>query len=427
MAEVALIGLGLAGSEFALKLASFGIEVDAFEKQDKFAYLICSNSLRGTSLKTAAGILKAELLALSSPLITTAYECAISKEGALTVDREVFSQKITAMINETPLINVIKKEITSFEELSSYKLIICAAGPLVDGKLAEEIKKLSGGFFHFWDAIAPVVWDYSLDKSKMFFANRHVPHAKDYLNIPLTEEEYFSLVEDLKSAETVELHDHDKNFFEGCLPIEEMAKRGDLTLKYGPLSPKGLVDPKTGKEPFAVVQLRQEDFEQKAWGLVGFQTRLKWGEQKRILRKLPGMEKAEFVRLGVIHRNSYINAPKVLDEKLQIKGTNIAILGQLSGIEGYIEAIATGMLASIFTANSIKKRFLHEEILPPQNTMLRGIYEWLTVPKKKFYPMNVSFALIKAKVKRKNREEFGKSSVNKIKEYAAYLKKLMPT
>jgi len=399
--EVIVIGGGLAGSEASWQIAQRGIRVKLYEmrpvkmtpahKTDKFAELVCSNSLRSKDLKNAVGLLKEELKILKSLIMEAAINCEIEGGKALVVDRTCFADYITQKILNHPLIEVIREEVV---EIPKDKVVIVATGPLTSEKLAENLAKLiEVPYLHFYDAISPIVYADSINWEKVFIADRYGEGEGSYVNCPLTKEEYERFVEELLKAEKVPLHPfEDSKYFEGCLPIEVMAERGKDTLRYGPMKPTGLIDPKTGKEPYAVVQLRPENKEKTLYNMVGFQTKLKYPEQIRIFRMIPGLEKAEFARLGSIHRNTFVNAPLVLEPTLQLKKfPNIFLAGQITGVEGYVESTAMGLIAGINAERLIKEKPL---VVPPKETAIGSLINYLqTANSKYFQPMNINWGL----------------------------------
>ncbi|MDI6851713.1 MAG: methylenetetrahydrofolate--tRNA-(uracil(54)-C(5))-methyltransferase (FADH(2)-oxidizing) TrmFO [bacterium] len=400
--NVVVIGGGLAGSECAINLAKAGIKVTLYEmrplrftpahKTPYFAELVCSNSLKSTELHNAHGLLKKEMEILGSKLLEFAKESSIASGRALVVDRELFSKKITETIESHPMIKIVREEVTFLPEAD---YIVIATGPLTSDKFAEFLKGLIGeSFLNFYDAVAPIVTSESLDTSKMYFKDRHGEQDDIYLNIPLTRDQYLAFVEELRKAEIHEPHlEEDRDYFEACLPIEVMAKRGNETLRYGPMRPDGLTPP-DGSKPYAVVQLRAENREKTLFSLVGFQTQLKIKEQERIFRMLPGMEKAEFVVYGKVHRNTYLNSPRVLDDYLRLKGkNNIFFAGQIAGTEGYVEAIWGGLLVSIFIRKLYKTGKLPE--LPPKTTITGALLDYIThYPYQDFKPMNANLGIL---------------------------------
>ncbi len=425
--KIAVIGGGLAGCEVANQLANRGIDVHIFEmkpkkfspahKSEKLAELVCSNSLRSNELTTAVGLLKHEMEKLQSIIIEAAKKTEVPAGKSLAVDREKFSEYITQKLLAHPKVNIIRDEITSLQDprLTKYDIIVISAGPLISPPLAKElINKIGQKELYFYDAIAPIVSAESIDWDKVFWGCRYKEDEKDYVNCPMTEEEYFRFREELIKAEKVKPKDFEKEIhFEGCLPIETMAERGELTLVYGPMKPVGLLDPKTGKRPFAVVQLRAENREKTMFNIVGFQTKLTYPEQKRIFRMIPGLERAEFLRYGSIHRNTYVNGPKVLTPYLELKRLkNVYLAGQITGVEGYVESAACGLFLGIYLGF---KMYGKEIPLPPKECALGGLLSHLREDKKDFQPMNINFGLmtplnIKAK-KAKRRELLVKRAI----------------
>ncbi len=407
--EVNIIGAGIAGSEAAYFLANKDIKINLFEmrperftpahKTSNFAELVCSNSLRSISSEHPAGILKNELDKLDSVIISSAKKFSVPGGNALTVDREKFSLYITDLLENHPNINVIRQEYT---EMPHKGITIIATGPLTSETLSEKIMNITGREqFYFYDAIAPIVEADSIDMNKAFFGNRYDMGNKDYINCPLTEEEYFKFVGALQTAEIYPFKDFEKSVhFDGCMPIEEMISKGELTLAFGPMKPVGLINPETGKEPFAVVQLRKENREGTAYNLVGFQTKMTIPEQERILRLIPALKNAVFLRYGSLHRNIYINSPEVLNDKLSFKNmNNVFIAGQISGVEGYIESAAQGLLTAMIVYSEIKG-FTFD--FPDKKTAIGALYHFLREKKKKFVPSNINFGLFEygTKVKR---------------------------
>lgn len=399
--SVTIIGGGLAGCEAAWQAAQLGVPVLLYEmrpkfmtpahKTDKLAELVCSNSLRSDLLDKPAGLLKEEMRRLGSLIIRCADRAALQGGGALTVDRERFAQLVTEAIENHPLITVVREVVTEIPETGP---VVIATGPLTHDALAEKIRNLIGSdFLYFYDAVSPIVDAETIDYEKCFWGSRYRDEPA-YLNCPMTEEQYRKFWEALVSAEKHEPHEFEKAiFFEGCLPIEEMARRGYLTLAYGPLRPTGLIDPRTGKQPFAVVQLRPENAEMTMFNLVGFQTSLKWGEQKRVFRLIPGLENAEFLRYGYIHRNTYINSPIALKPTYQFKGRDdLFFAGQLTGVEGYIESAASGLIAGINAARLVRGEPL---LVFPAETAIGALARYITTADPKhFAPMNVNFGLL---------------------------------
>ncbi|WP_457640621.1 FADH(2)-oxidizing methylenetetrahydrofolate--tRNA-(uracil(54)-C(5))-methyltransferase TrmFO [Persephonella sp.] len=435
MKKVAVIGAGLAGSEAAYRIANEGFNVDLYEmrphkttpahRTEKFAELVCSNSLGGKEIITGAGLLKEEMKLLGSLIVRVAEEFNVPAGGALAVDREKFSQKITEILEKHPNIKVIRKEITKIPE--DYDFVIIATGPLTSEDLSKEIQKLTGAeHLYFYDAIAPTVDAETVDFTRGFWGDRYGKGKGDYFNCVLTEEEYDIFYNELLKGEQVPLKDFERAvFFEGCLPIEEIARRGKQTLLFGPMKPVGLIDPKTGKQPFAVVQLRKENREGTLLSMVGFQTKLKYPEQKRIFRLIPALKNATFVRLGSIHRNTFIQSQKVLNPTLQLKkDPRILFAGQITGVEGYAASAATGILAGINVSRMLKGK---EPIIPPETTMLGGLVRYITEPKDELQPMNPNFALLpdlkgkKIKDKRKRKLAKAERAINDMKKFVESL------
>jgi len=418
--KVNIIGAGLAGAEAAWQIARRGVEVNLFEmrpakktpahKTGNFAELVCSNSLRAAGLTNAVGVLKEEMRQLNSVIISAADETKIPAGGALAVDRQKFSELVTAKVKSA--VNFFEEEITSLERfLRSEDILIIASGPLTEGGLAEEIKQLTGGGeFYFYDAAAPIVTVESVNFEKAFRASRY-DKGEDaaYINCPMTQEEYLQFRQALISAEKTKLRDFEEEiFFEGCLPVEVIASRGEDTLRFGPMKPVGLVDPRTGKIPYAVVQLRQDNSAATLYNLVGFQTHLTWGEQKKVFSMIPGLEGAEFVRYGVMHRNTYINSPKLLLPTFQLKSNpKIFFAGQMTGVEGYVESAAAGLVAGINAARLAKN--LETKIFPVE-TCHGALANYITTAdEQNFQPMNITFGLLpnpKEKVRKRDRKEF---------------------
>ena len=362
MKKVIIVGAGMAGSEAAWQVAQRGIKVDLYEmrpekstpahKTEKFAELVCSNSLRGAGLENAVGLLKEEMRQLNSIIMESADINRVPAGGALAVDREGFSQYITDKVKNHPNVTVINKEIETIPQEDD-AITIIASGPLTSEVLAKSIGELTGqDYFYFYDAAAPLISKESIDMSKAYRASRYGKGTADYINCPMDKEEYEKFWQELTTAELAPIKEFEKaKFFEGCMPVEEMARRGIDTLLYGPLKPVGLEDPKTGKRPYAVVQLRQDNAADSLYNIVGFQTHLKWPEQKRVFGLIPGLENAEFVRYGVMHRNTFINSPELLRPTLQYKDRdNLLFAGQMTGVEGYIESAASGLVAGVNAA-----------------------------------------------------------------------------
>jgi len=399
--DITIIGGGLAGCEAAWQAAERGVRVTLREmKPVKFspahnlsglAELVCSNSLRGESLENAVGLLKEEMRRIGSLFIAAADATRVPAGGALAVDREAFSLYITAKIAAHPLIEVIRGEVT---DIPADGVVIIASGPLTSDALAERIRALTGDYLYFYDAIAPIVTASSIDMTRVFRASRYGKgDGEDYLNCPLSESEYQAFVTEILAAEKVPYREFEKVIhFEGCIPLEEMARRGRETLRFGPMKPVGLVDPRRGAEPHAVVQLRLENREGTMYNLVGLQTRLTYPEQRRILRLIPGLEHAEFVRLGSMHRNTFINAPRLLLPTLQFKSdSRILFAGQITGVEGYAESAAMGFLAGVSGA---RLALGGVALIPPPATALGALARHITnTEARTFQPMNVNYGL----------------------------------
>jgi methylenetetrahydrofolate--tRNA-(uracil-5-)-methyltransferase len=402
--RVTVIGAGLAGSEAAWQLANRGVPVRLFEmrperktpahRSDQFAELVCSNSLRAAALTNAVGLLKEEMRRLNSLIMKAADAHAVPAGGALAVDREAFSEEITQRLSEHPLIEVQRTEVHTILD-DPNQITIVATGPLTSPDLSKSVQELTGSdSFYFYDAAAPIVERSSIDFEKVYMGSRYGKGEAAYINCPMSEGEFNAFYDALVSAETVPLKEFEKEiFFEGCMPIEVMAKRGRKTLVFGPLKPVGLPDPKTGKIPYAVVQLRQDNAAATLYNIVGFQTHLKWGDQARVFRMIPGLEQAEFVRYGVMHRNSYINSPKVLEQTYQLKKRpNIFFAGQITGVEGYVESAAAGLIAGINAARLYQDK---PTLVFPQDTSIGSLAYYIThASQEGFQPMNATFGLL---------------------------------
>ena len=432
--KINVIGAGLAGAEAAWQISKFGVEVNLFEMKPKkfspahksknFAELVCSNSLRAAGLTNAVGVLKEEMRKLNSVIISAADETKIPAGGALAVDREKFSALVTEKIKFLPNLNFFEEEVTDLKNfLNGEDILIIASGPLTDGKLADEIKNLTGGGeFYFYDAAAPIVTFESINFEKAFKASRYDKgNDSAYINCPMTETEYKNFRAALISAEKTKTHDFEKEiFFEGCLPIEVIASRGEETLRFGPMKPVGLKNPKNNQIPYAVVQLRQDNSAATLYNLVGFQTHLLWGEQKKVFGMIPGLENAEFVRFGVMHRNTYINSPKILLPTFQLKkNPKIFFAGQITGVEGYVESAASGLMAGINAARLAKNL---EPIIFPKETCHGALANYITTAdEKNFQPMNVTFGLLpppEVKIKKSDRKNFlSERALKKIIEF----------
>lgn len=414
--EVNVIGAGLAGSEASLQLAKRGIKVNLYEmrpekstgahKTEKFAEFVCSNSLGAGDCTNASGLLKKEMELLGGELIKIARECAVPAGTALAIDRELFSQTVTEKICSNPNINVIKQEVNEIPD----GYTIMASGPLTSDSLAQSIKDFTQSeHLHFFDAIAPIVEKDSIDFDKAFWASRYDKGEASYINCPMNKEQYENFYNILMNAPKIELKEFEKNakFFESCLPIEVLASRGVDTLRFGPMKPVGLVDKRTGEENYAVVQLRQDNSAKTLFNLVGFQTNLKWGSQKELLQSIPGLENVNIVRYGVMHRNTFINSPKILKPTLQTrKRENLFFAGQLTGTEGYTESIATGMLAGINMARLINGEPL---LILPKETILGALTQYISDENhEKFQPINSNWGIVSPielpKKERKNKK-----------------------
>ena len=461
---ITVIGGGLAGSEAAYQIAKQGIKVKLYEmKPEKFspahsnknlAEIVCSNSFKSNLLTNACGLLKEELRKLDSLLIKVADETSVAAGQALAVDRDIFSQKVTDIINENPLIEVINKEITDIKQMAEDGIVIIATGPLTSEKMAKQISKLTGeDKLYFYDAAAPIISKDSINFDIAFYGNRYEQEKKkgetieewqekqknqekSYINLPMNKEEYETFWKALTEAEVVTLRDFEKReIFEGCMPIEIMAKRGMDTLRFGPLKPVGFDDPRYAKRPYAVVQLRQDNSEGNIYNMVGFQTNLKFGEQKRVLSMIPGLENAEFVKYGVMHRNTYINSTKLLDETYNLKSNhNIFFAGQITGVEGYVESISSGMVAALNAIKLFEKNVdghvndkikmknnienslnnetsLEDKVVFSEYTVIGALAKYISTENDKFQPMNANFGILpelEGKKIRDKRERYAK-------------------
>lgn len=431
MAEpVTILGAGLAGCEAAWQLANRGIPVTLWEmKPDKMTpahhspllgELVCSNSLRSDQLENAVGLLKEELRQLNSLILRCADTHRVAAGGALAVDRMAFSQAITEAIQGHPNITLQSGEVKALPEEGQ---VIVATGPLTADDLAQDIARRlpAGGYLHFYDAAAPLVTFESIDMDSAWFASRYDKGTADYINCPLTQEEYLAFWRELCAAKEAPVHGfEDKNVFEGCMPVEVMARRGEQTLCYGPLKPRGLRDPKTGQEPFAVVQLRRDNAVGTIYNLVGFQTHLTWPEQKRVFSMIPGLERAEFVRYGVMHRNTYLDSPRLLDRYYRVRGQErIMFAGQITGVEGYVESTASGALAAMELARRLEGK---EPINFPRETAMGAMALYISDQSVvNFQPMNVNFGLIpplgyRVKGKRNKNAELSKRALEALGE-----------
>ena len=429
--KVTIIGAGLAGSEAALQLAKKGHTVNLYEMRpqkttgahtgENCAEFVCSNSLGSADITNASGLLKHEMELLGGELIKIAYECRVPAGSALAIDREMFSAKVTEKIKSNPEIKLIREELTQIPDTP----VIIASGPLTSDKLAEAIKTFTQSeHLHFFDAIAPIVEKDSINFDKAFYASRYDKGEASYINCPMNKEEYEKFYDILTHAPRIELKEFEKNakFFESCLPIEVLASRGVDTLRFGPMKPVGLVDKRTGIENYAVVQLRQDNSAKTLYNLVGFQTNLKWGSQKELLQSIPGLENANIVRYGVMHRNTFINSPKILNASLQTKKrSDLFFAGQITGTEGYTESIATGLLAGINMAKYLNNETLLEL---PKETMLGALTHYISNPEhEKFQPINSNWGILPPvelpKKERKNKklkaELMAECSLNALK------------
>jgi methylenetetrahydrofolate--tRNA-(uracil-5-)-methyltransferase len=430
---VNVIGAGLAGSEAAWQLASRGIKVNLYEMRpvrqtpahhtDKFAELVCSNSLRANTLTNAVGVLKEEMRKLNSVIIHSADSSAVPAGGALAVDRHDFAARVTEQVKNHPNVTVINEEVTDIPEGPT----VIATGPLTSEALSAKLKELSGeDYLYFYDAAAPILEKDSIDMNKVYLKSRYDKGEAAYLNCPMTEEEFDRFYEALTSAETVPLKEFEKEiFFEGCMPIEVMANRGKKTMLFGPMKPVGLEDPKTGKRPYAVVQLRQDDAAGTLYNIVGFQTHLKWGPQKEVIRLIPGLENAEIVRYGVMHRNTFINSPKVLRATYQFKNRDdLFFAGQMTGVEGYVESAASGLVAGINAARLVAGE---DPIEFPHETAIGSMARYITTANpKSFQPMNANFGLFpdlpeKIRGKKERNEKHAERALGTIQNFVKNL------
>lgn len=414
MDKIIVVGAGLAGSEAAWQAANRGIRVDLYEmrpvkntpahKTDLFAELVCSNSLRGAGLENAVGVLKEEMRRLGSIIMEAADAVRVPAGGALAVDRLGFSRYITDRVSNHPLINVIHKELEDipYEENA---VTIVASGPLTQGRLAESIGRLMGQeYLYFYDAAAPIVTLESVDMTKAWKASRYGKGEAAYINCPMTREEYHNFWTELVNSEKAPTHNFEKEkFFEGCMPVEEMASRGEDTLLFGPLKPVGLENPADGRLPYAVVQLRQDNAEGTLYNIVGFQTHLKWPEQRRVFGMIPGLEHAEFVRYGVMHRNTFINSPETMRPTMQFRDRDhLFFAGQMTGVEGYVESASSGLVAGINGARLCQGL---EPVVFPQETAHGALCHYITTaPAKHFQPMNINFGIM-SPIKEKIRDK----------------------
>jgi methylenetetrahydrofolate--tRNA-(uracil-5-)-methyltransferase len=432
--QIIIIGAGLAGSEAAWQLAKLGLKVRIYEMRPhqktpahqtgKYAELVCSNSLRSKNLGNAVGLLKEEMRALGSLVIEAADLNAIPGGDALVVDREGFSNSITQSLQEHPLIEIVNEEIGNLFELrNKYSvLILVATGPLTSPALSENLRNLLGSdYLYFYDSIAPIVDSESIDRKIVFAASRYGKGGDDYLNCPLNREEYDAFIDAVLAADKVPTKDFESpKFFEGCLPVEVMAERGRSTLAFGPMKPIGLNDPRTGKRPYAVVQLRQDNRHQTLYNLVGFQTRMKYTDQKRVFRMIPGLENADFVRLGSMHRNTYIHSPTLLNMDLELKHhAGIFLAGQMIGVEGYVESAATGLYAGLILSKRIQGGSF--QTFPPFTAMGALIRHVIEAETENFQPMNINFGLFdipEGMNGKQNRLKLAEFALKEIKSYS---------
>ncbi len=460
---IVVIGGGLAGTESAYQIAKRGIKVKLYEMKpvkfspahsnENLAEIVCSNSFKSNLLTNACGLLKEELRRLDSLIIKIADETSVPAGQALAVDREIFSKEVTKRIKENPLIEVINEEVTNIEELAKDGIVIIATGPLTSDALARDIQNLtSQDKLYFYDAAAPIVTKDSIDFNIAFYGNRYSQEKKkeetieqwkdrlkkleeegiekDYINLPMDKEQYENFCSNLINAEVVTLHEFEKReIFEGCMPIEIMAKRGMDTLRFGPLKPVGFDDPRTGKRPYAVVQLRQDDKQATMYNMVGFQTNLKYGEQKRVFSMIPGLENADFIKYGVMHRNTYINSTQLLDETYNLKSNNnIFFAGQITGVEGYVESISSGLVAGINAVvqfkncrntekNSAQTR---DKVIFSEFTVIGALAKYISTLNSKFQPMNANFGILpelegkKIKDKKERYKKMAERSLEKL-------------
>lgn len=433
---ITVIGAGLAGCEAAYQIAKRGIKVKLYEMKpikyseahsnENFAEIVCSNSFKSNLLTNACGLLKEELRRLDSLLIKIADETRVPAGQALAVDRESFSKKVTCELEKNEFIEIIRKEIVDIESLAKEGIVIIATGPLTSEGLAKNIGKITGeDKLYFYDAAAPIVNKDSINFKIAFYGDRYSQEKKkdesieewkkrlaiqekdeqSYINLPMNQNEYEKFWNELVKAEVVTLHDFEKReIFEGCMPVEIMAKRGIDTLRFGPLKPVGFDDPRTGRRPYALVQLRQDNKQASIYNIVGFQTNLKFGEQKRVFQMIPGLEEAEFIKYGVMHRNTYINSSKLLDETYNLKNNNkVYFAGQITGVEGYVESISSGMVAAVNAVNQIKGK--KEKIIFSENTVIGALSKYISTSNERFQPMNANFGILPELEGRKIRDK----------------------
>ena len=448
---ITVIGGGLAGCEAAYQIAKRGINVRLYEMKPTcyspahtnkdLAEIVCSNSFKSNLLTNACGLLKEELRKLDSLLIQIADKTSVPAGQALAVDRDLFSKKVTEKIENESKIQIIHEEVTDIESMAKDGVIIVATGPLTSPKLAEQIAKLTGqDKLYFYDAAAPIVCKESIDFDIAFYGDRYKQEKKkeetieewkkrlenqnkeeqSYINLPMSKEQYEEFWKELVNAQVVTLHEFEKKeIFEGCMPIEIMAKRGIDTLRFGPLKPVGFDDPRTGRRPYAVIQLRQDNKQASLYNLVGFQTNLKYGEQKRVFSKIPGLEQADFVKYGVMHRNTYINSSELLDETYNLKSNNnIYFAGQITGVEGYVESISSGMIASLNAINKFKN--IDKKVTFPNTTVIGALTKYIATPNEKFQPMNANFGILpelEGKKIKDKKERYSQMAKRSLKEF----------
>ena len=416
MSDVTILGAGLAGSEAAWQAAERGCSVELWEmrpvketpahRTEHFAELVCSNSLGNLSLTTASGLLKEELRRLGSVILACADTNSVPAGGALGVAREDFPRAVTETVHAHPNIEVIRREATGLPDGPT----VVATGPLTSDALADEIEALSGERLYFYDAASPIIHRESLDESVIYRASRYGKGEAAYLNCPMTEEEYYAFVEDVAAAELSPIKDFEEDlYFEGCLPVETIARRGKETLRFGPMKPVGLPEPSTGRIPYAVVQLRQDDAEGHLYNIVGFQTRLKWGEQRRVFRTIPGLGKADFARMGVMHRNTYLPSNHMLEATMRIRGDlstdPLFFAGQLTGVEGYVESTAMGLVAG---TNAARLARGEDPITMPRGTMMGALAHYVTTKEGTLQPINSNWGLVPAVPKKENGRRLSK-------------------
>lgn len=431
MSELIVIGGGLAGSEAAYQAARRGVDVLLYEmrplksteahRTDLLGELVCSNSLGSSDIMNASGLLKEELRRAGSLIMKAADASKVPAGGAFAVDRRIFAEFITESILDHPHIKVIREEV---KEIPS-SITIIATGPLTSNSMASSLSRLTGdSYLYFYDAISPIVDAESINYERVYFASRYGKGGEDYINCPMDEKEYYAFIDELIRADKVSVRDfEDVRVFEGCMPIEVMALRGRETLRFGPMKPVGLPDPRNGQEPYAVVQLRPENLELTAYNIVGFQTRLKWPEQKRVFRMIPGLEKAEFLRYGSIHRNTFINSPLLLNQDLSLRVRDgIYMAGQITGVEGYLESTAMGLIAGI---NASRRIMGKKTITVPQETAHGSLIRHITTPVKNFQPSNINFALLPSVAGRLKKEQKRAIIVERaLKSWERYLEEV---